>query len=69
MEVDLVAGPSVCALNVGRELMAQLFLGEQGTWGQVHEPRPGHTGQGHREIVGHDDFIAFCGEDGGGVDL
>jgi hypothetical protein len=64
MEIDIVAGPRVRTLKVGRELTSQL-----GTAGQVHEPQLGTTGQSHGEIVGHDSLIPSCYEDGGGVDL
>jgi hypothetical protein len=69
VDVDLVARVSVGALKVGHELTTQLRPGGEGPIGQVHELRPGHTSQGHREIVGHDDLISSCGEDQGGVDL
>jgi hypothetical protein len=67
--VDFVTGPSLSTLDVGCELTTQLFPRGQGPWGQVHEPRPGQAGQGHREIVGHDDLIPSCNRDRGGVDL
>jgi hypothetical protein len=38
MDVGLVARPGVGTLDVGRELMAQLFRGVQRSWGQVCEP-------------------------------
>jgi hypothetical protein len=63
MEVNLVAWASVGALKVGHELMAQLSPGGEGPLMQVHESRPGHIGQGHWEVVGHDDFIPTCSED------
>jgi hypothetical protein len=69
VEVDLITLASISALEVGHELMAQLHSGGEGPLRQVHEPRPGHTGQGHREVVGHDDLIPSCSEDRGGVDL
>jgi hypothetical protein len=69
MEVNLIAGPSLSALEVGRELTAQLFPGGQRPWGHVHEPRLGHADQDHREIIGHDSFIPSYTKDGGGVDL
>jgi hypothetical protein len=69
VEVRLVAESRVSTLKVGRELMAQLFLGVQGPWGQVHEPRPSQASQGHREVVGHNGFIPSCSKDGGGIDL
>jgi hypothetical protein len=57
MEVDLIAGASICALKVSRELIAQCFPGVEGLLGQVHEPQPGCAGQGHREVVDHDGII------------
>jgi hypothetical protein len=69
VEVSLIARPRVSTLKVGRELMAQLFLGGKRSLGEVHELRPGHAGQGHREVAGHDVLIPTCGEDEGGVDL
>jgi hypothetical protein len=69
MEVNLIAGPSVRALKVGRELMSQLFPGVQGPWGQVHKPRSGHASQSHREVVGYDGLNPLCGKDGGRVDV
>jgi hypothetical protein len=57
MEVDLIARASICALKVGRELIAQRFPGVEGLLGQVHEPRHGRASQGHREVVDHDDII------------
>jgi hypothetical protein len=59
----------VGTVKVGREVMAQLWPGVEGSLRQVHEPRLGHTGQGHREVVGHDGLISSCREDKGGVDL
>jgi hypothetical protein len=38
VEVNLVVGPRVSTLKVGRELMTQFFPVVQGPWGQVHEP-------------------------------
>jgi hypothetical protein len=69
MELDLVAQVSVGALEVGRELMTQLCPGGEGLLSQVHERRPGRTGQGHQEIVGHDGLISSCDEYRGGVNL
>jgi hypothetical protein len=69
VEVDLITLASISALEVGHELMAQLHSRGEGPLRQVHEPRPGRTGQGHREVVGHDDLIPSCSEDRGGVDL
>jgi hypothetical protein len=69
MEVDLIAGTSICALKTGLELVAQHSPGGEGPLGQVHEPRPGHAGQGNWEVVGHDGLIPSCSEDGGGIDL
>jgi hypothetical protein len=57
VEVGLVAWPGVTALKVGRELAAQLWLGVEGSLGQVHEPGPGRPGQGNGEVVGHNGFI------------
>jgi hypothetical protein len=57
VEVGLVAWPSVSALEVGRELAAQLWPGVEGSLGQVHEPGPGRPGQGNGEVVGHNGFI------------
>jgi hypothetical protein len=69
VEVDLIAQASVDALEVGHELMTHLHPGGEGPLGQVHEPRPGCTRQGHWEIVGHDGLISSWGEDRGGVDM
>jgi hypothetical protein len=69
VEVNLIALASVGALEVGRELTSQLLSGGEGPLEQVHEPRPGHTSQGHREIVGHDSLIPSRSEDRGRVDL
>jgi hypothetical protein len=69
MEVSLVARPSIGALKVGSELTAQLRLGIEGPLRQVHEPRPSHSSQGHKEVVGHDDLIPSRHKDRGGVDL
>jgi hypothetical protein len=69
MEVSLVARSSIRALDVGRELAAQLWPGAEGPLGEIHEPRPGYPNQGYREVFGHDGLIPTCSEDGGGVDL
>jgi hypothetical protein len=63
VEAKLITRVSVCALNVGRELMTQLPPGGEGPLEQVPEPRSGCTGQGHREVVDHDDLIPSCSED------
>jgi hypothetical protein len=60
---------SVGALEVGRELTTQLHPGGEGPLVQVHESRSGRTGQGHKEVVDHDDLILSCSKDRGGVDL
>jgi hypothetical protein len=69
MEVDLVARPNIGALEVDRELAAQLGPGVEGPLGEIHEPRPVHPSQGYRKVVGHDDLIISCRKDGGRVDL
>jgi hypothetical protein len=57
MEVGLIAWPGVSALEVGRELAAQLWPGVEGPLRQVHEPGSGRPGQGNREVVGHNGVI------------
>jgi hypothetical protein len=69
VEVNIIARASVGALKVGRELTTLLCPGDEGPLRQVHEPRPGRTGQGYREIVDHDSLIPSYSEDRGGVDL
>jgi hypothetical protein len=70
VEVGLAAWPGVSALEVGRELAAQLWPGVESPLGQVHEPRPGRPGQGNREVVGHNGLIPPpCRKDRGGVNL
>jgi hypothetical protein len=69
VEVGLVAWPGVSALEVGRELAAQLWPGVEGSLGQVHEPGPGRPGQGNGEVVGHNGLIPSCRKDRGGVNL
>jgi hypothetical protein len=69
MEVDLVARPSIGALEVDCELAAQLWPGVEGPLGEIHEPRPVHPSQGYRKVVGHDGLIISCRKDGGRVDL
>jgi hypothetical protein len=63
VQVDLVAGASVCTLEVGRELAAQLSPGGEEPLREVHEPRPDRTGQGHREVVSHDGLIPSYSEE------
>jgi hypothetical protein len=41
----------------------------EGPLGEIHEPRPGHPSQSYKKVVGHDNLITPCSEDGGGVDL
>jgi hypothetical protein len=67
MKVGLIAQPTISALKVGHELMAQPRV--EGPLREIHELRMGHPSQGYREAVGHDDLISACNEDGGGVDL
>jgi hypothetical protein len=69
VEVDLVARVSVGALEVGCELTTQLHPGGVGPLRQAHEPRAGHTGRSHQEIVGQDGLISPYDEDRCGVDL
>jgi hypothetical protein len=69
VEVDLVAQVSVGALKVGCELTTQLHPGGVGPLRQAHEPRAGHTGRSHWEIVGQDGHISPYDEDQCGVDL
>jgi hypothetical protein len=69
MEVDLVAWASIGALKVCHELMAQVRPGGEEPLGQVHEPQPVRTDQGHQEAVSHDSLIPSCSKDQGGVDL
>jgi hypothetical protein len=69
VEVDLITRVSVGTIEIGRELMAHLRQGCEGPLGLVQEPRLGHTGQGHRELVGHDGLNPSCSKDRGGVDL
>jgi hypothetical protein len=69
VEVGLVARPSISALEIGRELVAQLWPGVKGPLREIHKPRSGCPSQGYMEVVGYDGLIPACSEDGGGVDL
>jgi hypothetical protein len=69
VEIGQVTRPSISALEVGRELAAQLWPGVEGSLGKIHESGPGRPHQGYREVVGHDSLILACREDGGEVDL
>jgi hypothetical protein len=57
MEVGLITRPSIGALEVGREVAAQLRPGVEGPLREIHEPGPGRPRQGYREVVGHDNLI------------
>jgi hypothetical protein len=62
IEVELVAQASVAALEVGRELTAQLRLGDEGPSGRFMSHNRAVPVRA-REIVGHDNLIPSYSED------
>jgi hypothetical protein len=69
VELDLPAMLLVRAGEVRHELRAELTPGLDGSWSEVHEPRPGWLSQGYMEITCHYSIITPSRRDGGVVDL
>src|SRR5438105_1033575 len=69
VEVILLSRSSRRALEVGDKLVAQVFPRADRSRREVHQPRPGGTGQGCGEVVGHDLRSSSCSLHHSGVDL
>src|SRR6266540_2036245 len=69
VEVILLSLSCRCALEVGDKLVAQVFPRADRGFREVHQPRPGGTGQGCGKVVGHDLRSSSCSLHHSGVDL
>jgi hypothetical protein len=69
MEVGLHTVLLVSAGEVLDELRAELFLGVDGSWGEVHEPSSGRSRQGDKKIRCHHSSVSTCCRDGDDVHL
>src|SRR6266542_2249882 len=69
VEVILLSRSSRRALEVGDKLVAQVFPRADRGFREVHQPRPGGTGQGCGKVVGHDLRSSSSSLHHGGVDL
>jgi hypothetical protein len=69
VEVGLHAMLLIRAGKVRRELRAELSPGLDGSWGEVHEPRPGSPGQGYMDVTCHYGIVTPSRRDGGDADL
>jgi hypothetical protein len=69
MEVSLHTMSLISAGEVRYELRAELFLGVDRSWGEVHEPSLGWPGQGNMEKCCHYSGVFTCCRNGGDVNL
>jgi hypothetical protein len=65
MEVGLHTMLLVCAGEVRRKLLAELTLGLDGSWSEVHQPCSGWPDQGYMKVTCHYSIITPSRHDGG----
>ena len=69
LEIPLGRGTVVRRLEIGLELVAEVFPGGNRLLGEVHQPRAGVVLEGHGKPIGHDAMVPMRGQYGHGVEL